>query len=239
MSWGTPVGAGNLATPSATTIAVTLTGVAVGDTVTVWVKWEGGSTTATCSDGTSTLTGWAPGVISRPASADPFGKAFYILASVASGSVTYTVTLGAGRTFREIVAYRSTPSAAAALDGTAVGANGSSTAASSGNTTTTSTDGLAFGVYGDFGNTESAEKINAVAAGGNTHAAANASEMWYKTYSAGFTGPAAVTLGISNDWLCGIIAFGIGGGGGGTKGPPTLPGFYRPRFLTPRIRRVS
>lgn len=209
-------GFGTLATTGATTIPLSVTGVSVGDLVFVWAKWEGGTASPTCSDGTSTLTPWAPGVISRP-SADPRGCGFFILSSVASGSLTYTVSLGVSRTFREIVAYRTTPSGLVALDGTALGANGSSTAVSSGNITTTGTDGIAFGTYGDFGNSESAEKINGLAATGNTHAGANASEVWYRAYSAGFTGAATCSLGISNDWLGGIIAFSIGGGGGGAS----------------------
>lgn len=212
MSW-TFVSSGGASTAgSATSITQNLTSVHAGDLAVIWAKWEGAAGSPTCSDGTSSLTPWAPGVISQ-SGAEPFGCIWYLLASVATGTVTYTISLGAGRAFRDIEGMIWTPSAAASLDGTAQGAyKAPTTTPTSDNITTSGTDGLAFGVYGDFsGTTNTSPLINAIAAdrfenGPTGHSSA----IWAKTYSAGFTGPAKITAGASVDSLMGIIAFKIG-----------------------------
>lgn len=216
---------GATASGSGGAIGVAVTASA-GDLAVGFLKWEGTSTTATASDGTTSMTAWSKGVISSGGS-EPFMDAFYILSSVASGSVTYTFTPGANRTFRDVAVMTYTPSGTVTTDGTAASANGNSTAPNSGNITTTSSDGVAFGFYGDFGNTVGTEKINAIAAEHVQNAGTNLSEMWSKTYAAGFTGVAQATLGGSGLWLCGVIAFQNTASGGATPGGAFYMQYYR------------
>src|SRR5689334_15099250 len=104
---------------SSTTVAATLVGptVAAGDLIVVVVKWEGATTTCSVSDGTTTLTEWSKGVQSQSGN-EPFMDVFYLLASVATGLPTYTATLGAARSFKDISVMVYRPPSAASLDGT-------------------------------------------------------------------------------------------------------------------------
>lgn len=204
---------------SATTITSPGLTVAAGDLAVVLAKWEGGvggATTATCSDGTSSLTAHAAGRISHGGTDEPHMDVFYILSSVANGtnSVVYTVTFGTSVPWRNIVVYTARPSAACSLDGTATGTSGTSTTPDSGSITTTGTDGLAFGAHGTYGGNPASMQINGVAATGSQAAGADFSKLWYITYSSGFTGDATCTIS-SNRWVQSVIAFTIAGGGGG------------------------
>lgn len=204
-------------TGSGTSLAVNVTGVNAGDLVVVLVKWESTDTTVSVSDGTSSLVASAAGNVGS--SGAYYTSVFYLLSSVASGTVTYTVTWGAARTFRDLIVVVHTPSAAASLDGTATGTySASGTTLNSGNITTTGTDGMAFGTYGDFsGNHPTSAAINGVGATREIDGGAGvASAIWMRAYTAGFTGAATGTITSAGpDWVCEIIAFKIGAGGGG------------------------
>lgn len=220
---------GSGASAGSTTATVVLTGVSVGDLIVVAAKWESGvasAGTATCSDGTSSLTKWAPGELSAIANIDPRLVMFYLLSSVATGTVTYTVTFSGSMSFRDVIAMAYAPPSAASLDGTPVGAGAASgTAISSGNITTTGTDGVAFGSYAEFGSSASAMNINGVAADQTQVAAGTAnSQLWSKTYSGGYTGAATATISFSNSWLCGVIAFKAAGGAAAQV--PYQPGYF-------------
>jgi hypothetical protein len=204
-----PKSAGLNADASLGTIAVTLAGVAAGDLVVVSCKFEGGATTATCSDGTSSLTQSAVGVQAN-ASGDPREVMFYILSSVASGSVTYTVTFGAARTFRNIMVIANTPPAntTVALDGTAAGnTNAGSTAVDSSNMTTTGTNGMAYGGYGGFGSHITRVSSNAARPDAYQGTSTSGNALWCAAYSSGFTGSAAGTLDVSERWNAQILSF--------------------------------
>lgn len=225
MSWTFIDSDGAFDTASGTTVASPALTVAAGDLVVVAVKFEGATTTVSVSDGTSSLTEWSKGVTGT-SSGEPFLDVFYILASVANGSVTYTATLGAARAFKDIVVMVYRPSAAASLDGIAnVGSGTTGTAATSGNLTTSGSDGVAFGCYAEYGSYLTAATINSIAQDHFIDASAGTvinhdpgtskSAMFANTYAAGFTGGAAATLSASERWVLGVIAFTIGGGGGG------------------------
>lgn len=203
---------------SSTTLALVVTGIHAGDLIVVGVKWEGGDTTVSVSDGTTTLTADPDGHNSRGLN-DPRSCVFYLLSSVASGSVTYTVTFGAARSWRSITVMAYTPSASCTLEDSHSG-NGSSTAVNSGNIITVGTDGLAFGFYGEFGSALTSPLINGVAPDQTQVSGGPDSQrdtLWSKSYSSGFTGAASGTIS-SLDWLCTAIAFKIAGGGGGGGG---------------------
>src|SRR5262249_43577983 len=91
-------------------LPATVSNVAVGDLIVVMVKFESTTTTCTMSDGTSTLTQSSVGVQNNPgANGEPHLVVFYLLSSVASGTVTYTPTLGANKTWRSTIAFALTP----------------------------------------------------------------------------------------------------------------------------------
>lgn len=213
MSWTFHASVGNTGSASSTTVAVTGLTVTAGDLVVVIVKHEGGSATVSVSDGTSTLTSGFGDQSSI--GGDPFLSMHYITSSVASGSVTYTATFSAARTFRDIAVMSYTPSAGTvSIDGTPASLGDHSTAVNSGNTTTSGTDGVAFGGYAEFGDALTSPLINGVAADHTQLATGTNSEIWSKTYAGGFTGAASGTISFDN-WSCGILAFNLTAGGGG------------------------
>lgn len=195
---------------ASTTSVATVVGTTIGDLVVVGIKWEGGDTTTTvCDDGATcgaghSYTASVAGHISNGGS-DPFITFYYLLSSAITGTTTVTANFTAARTFKDIVTISYTPSGIVSLDGTSVGATGSSNTCNSGNITTTSTDGAGFGLYGTLVTGSSLEKINA-AAFEHQVAAANLTALWSRVYSAGFTGAATNTLS-SNIWVCSVIAF--------------------------------
>ena len=132
--------------------------------------------------------------------------------------MTYTVSLGANRAFKQIMAMCYTPPSAASLDGTSIAAASSDSTPSSGNQTTTSSDGVSFAGYAEYGQATVTEFVNGVAESqlqrANAGAARNTA-MWSVPYSAGFTGEATATLGGSELATIGLMSFGTGGGGGG------------------------
>lgn len=214
---------GNDDSGTTATVSCNVAGVQAGDLAFVTDSFEGSTTTATCSDGTSSLTQTAFGVTAGARGTEPWLAAFYIMSSSASGTVTYTTTLGANRAFKQIAVQVWRPSAAASLDGTAVAASGGTTPISSGNITTTGTDGLAFGSYAEFGQATTSELINGVAEDQKQIANAPSSRnttQWSRTYSSGFTGDAGGTMGGNEQYTLGVTAFKIGAGGGGASNVP-------------------
>lgn len=126
---------------SATTLGVAVTGVHVGDLIFVWSGNDGSQTVSGVSDGTTSLT-CLTGVVNTSMN----GRICYLLASVASGTVTYTATFAAAATSRFIGAWAFTPSASASFD--QQNSASDTTALSSGNITTVGSDVLV--VAGDI-----------------------------------------------------------------------------------------
>lgn len=212
---------------SGTSLAATVTGVSAGDLVLVLSKWESSDTTVSVSDGTSSLTQTSASHASVSGS-EPFCTCHYLLSSVASGSVTYTVTWGASRPWRDVVVIIYTPSGTVVTDGTPPAGNGgNSSSLASGSITTTGSDGIAFGMYGEYGAIISATKINGVNSDRLvTGGFANHTAIWAKSYTSGFIGTATGTLSYSNQWVSEIIAFKISGGGGITVTPSLFTGAF-------------
>lgn len=210
LSWTFHASAGQNASGASNTITVANT-VSIGDLVVVLGKFEGATATATCSDGTSALTAWGPGVTAGARGSEPWLCAFYKLVSDATGTPTYTITFGASatRSWRDIVVMSWTPSAGTvSLDGTAVAnSGGPAVTLNTSDIITVGSDGVAFGLYAEFGDGLSATTINGVASDQFKAANAANSAMWAKTYAAGYTGHASATTGGGNVWTAGIIAF--------------------------------
>jgi hypothetical protein len=189
---------------SGTSIAVTLTGVNAGDFVFVPVAIAG-TPTISVSDGTSSLT--ALGQVLMGDSSDQL-QGFYILASVASGSVTYTATFSGSVAYRIIEAWAFRPTGAVTFDaGTAQEVTGTSSG-DSGNITTAGYDVLALGYSkANDGGSASAQAINGLSCTDNGTFLGAA--MWWKTFTAPFTGSASFINTGATRILTGIAAFKI------------------------------
>lgn len=199
---------------SGTTSTCVVTGVIAGDVVCVYAYNDTvDGAPVTCSDGTSTLSaGTYAGNITV------FGRMFRLAASVASGSVTYTVTYGAATTGRGVAVYvfTPTPTGGASLD-TEAAATFNDTAINSGNILTTGNDELVFGAdTSEQGS--STFLINGAGITGFLTPNAGG-HLWYKTFNAPFTGAASSTEAGSGRWAGHIGSFKITGG---AAGPPLM-----------------
>ena len=120
---------------SGTTLAVQLTGVTPGSLIVAYVKWEGTAAgTVTLSDGVSPFTA---DTLNSAANNDLHGRFYYLLASSASGTVTYTATWSAARSYRKLLVYRYTYGGTVSFDGS----NRATASAGSLNTGTIATTG--------------------------------------------------------------------------------------------------
>jgi hypothetical protein len=215
---------------SGTTITVQLTGVSANNVIVCWVKHEGASSvTITVGDGTSSFT--SRPIIHSTTADTTHGQFFYLLASVATGTVTYTATFSVGVPYRTIGCYElSVGGSGAAFDTS----NGSGADSGGGNTITSDTvttsvaTAVAFGGYAEYSSAAfSSPLVNGVAAD-HTQNVGTFGRMWMRVLSATFSGGAATaTLPSGNIAATGIIVLSESGGGGG--GDPTF-GFSRRRM---------
>lgn len=208
-----------------TTITTSLTGVSAGSVMVAWVKHEGAdSVTVTVSDGTTSFTD-RPIVHSIHADTTS-GQFFYLLSSVASGSVTYTATFSTAVAYRSIAIYELSAGAAASFDVS----NGSGADAAGGNTitsgtvTTTGSTAVAFGGYAEASSASfSSPLINGVAADHTTNVG-TFGRVWMKTLSATFSGGAATaTLPSGNVAATAILVLKEGSAGRTTKNTRSAP----------------
>lgn len=179
-------------------------GVQAGDLMVFMLRWDGDPTTISVTDGTSEFSvGLEPTLVG--------GSCFaflYLPASVATGSPTYTYTLGAARTYRTFAMLQFRPSAAATFGGI-VSNSGNGTAASSGNLVVSGSDILAIGGLNAFNQaTSSNHSINGVAADGAL--TPQYAALWHKTFSENFTGAASASLPNSDTWGALLAYFRIG-----------------------------
>lgn len=200
------------------TMAVTLTGVTAGDLIVGVAKWEGTNvaTLNSVSDGTTSMTLDALGTLNH-ANNDLNSRMFYLLSSVASGSLTYTMTLSASRPFKQLAVARFTYTGTAsrnAANQTTVTAPGAPWTVVSGNISPSGTELVVCGFWGNyFTNTPSNHLINGVAEDG-IFGTANGTQGWYRLLSTGFTnGQATLDEGAGIDANGHIIAFAITSGG--------------------------
>jgi hypothetical protein len=202
------------------TLGVAVTGVTAGDLV--FVTGSCFAVTAyTCSDGTTTLT---PLTQVNQSNSGGSIRGFYLLSSVASGTVTYTITFTGTPTGRNICVYVFHPSAAVTFDQATGVESVATTAGSSGNITTTGTDELSFGAQANENQSNSSlEKINSVARTAVINSGLN-STLWYLAQSSTYTGPASETIASSTRTCTIIAAFKIAAGAA-AKTP------YQPAYL--------
>lgn len=194
---------------SGLTTTVQLTNIQAGDFVVVVMLWDGAATTCTVDDGTSTLTEQTASSVAADGGTTLRMRTFYLLSSVASGTLTYTSTLGAGRTAREILAIAYRPSGTVATDGGNHNGATSGSALTSGDITTTGTTELVIGAHGYGGfSISGTPQINGQNAD-QTQTNTGKSSIWAKTFTSTFTGGASATLAGSDWWVASIAAFKI------------------------------
>lgn len=197
-----------------TTLDITHTATA-GDLLVAWCKHEGaaGTLTVARSDGTES---WSLGTLTDHSNGDLHGRFAYLLACAGGSSVTYRMTTAA-RTFRSFHLYEFSYTGTSSLDTQNTG-QGNSTAPTSGNITTAGTDEVVLGGYGEYSAaTATSPQINGVAADGSIiFSSGNFTASWYRLLSATFSGGHAnCTIPGAADWICNVIAFRTGAGGGG------------------------
>jgi hypothetical protein len=179
-----------------TASTIQLTGVVAGDLVFIAVAWALASGSVTVSDGTSSFT-------MRPAVANGIGfsvQGGYLLSSVKSGTVTYTIS---GETPSSVIVLEFSYSGVCTYD-KGTGASGNSASLNSGNITTTGTDELALAI-GDANTAPSSEQIDGLAAD-SSYASGAPLYAWWKAFASTFTGAATATI-TSGYWVCSIDSF--------------------------------
>ena len=209
-----------VASNTAQASTVNLSGIGAGQLIAVRVSHEGAPTSITVSDGTSSLTGLTK---KNHSNSDISQQVFYLLSSVATGSVTYTVTWGTSPPFQKLAAYAFSYTGTAAFDAELTGGgdeyNVTGGTAPTGDVvsstlTTTGTDELVLGYTANYsGNPEDTWLINGAAATGNL-SVGNSSE-WYGTANSTFTGGVGVHYATTSVGLISAVAFTATAGGGG------------------------
>lgn len=197
----------------ATTITAAVASVAAGDFVILITGCNSITVTMTASDGTTSLT---PGT--RNALTDAEAQFFYLPASVATGTVTYTVTFSGSINARYIGVYVFTPTATPTLDQAIATGQDIGTAINSGNITTVGSDVIVFGgSWNDGELTITSPLIGGAAATGSQTLGTGA--IWYKVVTG--TVSASATISGSAWWTCNAMSFNIASAGG-----------YKPATLT-------
>lgn len=204
---------GNVFESPGTTMTNILPTVTAGNLIVIQVKHEGAPTTLTISDGTTSFTAATKVNHSSGQLSQQF---FYLLSSVASGTVTYTCTLGAARDFKAMIAWEFDPTGTAAFDTepSGGGSSGNGGTLTSGNMTTTANDTVCLGAYAEFSSDSfTTMQINGVAAAGvrasdnSTTTTQTRACSWYRIPTATFTGAATGTGVVADDWIINAIAF--------------------------------
>jgi hypothetical protein len=156
----------------------------------------------TLSDGTKTFTA---DTLNSAANGGLHGRFFYLPASSAAGTVTYTATWSAARPYRALLIYEYSYSGGTLSLDASNRATGTTGTLNSGPITTTGTETVAFGAYGEYSTTTTTnERIGGVLA--DQVVRAGFSSMWSKQFGAPVTG-AATASGNSATWIGSVIAF--------------------------------
>jgi hypothetical protein len=199
---------------SGTTVAVNLSGIVAGDLIVAFAG-NASDSTMTLSDGTSSFTG-----LTAQSLASKQIRGFYLLASVATGTVTYTATFAPTAVSKELHVWAFNPGSAVSLDTERHdGQAASSTAVSSGSITTTGTDEVVVAaVYQGSNAAVTVMQIGGVNAA-TTIAPGGNQASWDRILTGTLTGSATATLASAQTWLCSVQAFKTGGGGATTLTP--------------------
>lgn len=201
------------ATLFTTTTNLQLTSVPSGCTYTAFVKHEGSPTTISITDGTTTFTGATKiDNATGGSSGDLHSQLFYSLSPSTSGTVTFTVTFGAGVKFISIFVVAYTHGAGTpAFDGepTGGGGQGNGTSLTSGSYTLTGNNDLTFAGFASYGNQITSEQINGVGQVNKFGRDANNCECFDRPLSATGSGVSMAATGgqgAANGWNLNFMA---------------------------------
>lgn len=199
-------------------VAVVVTGVLAGDLVVAYANDNGGvQSPITISDGTTSLTPLTEVTISTVVES----QIFYLLSSVASGSVTYTATWNANVSTPSLAVYVFTPSGTVVFDQANQAGGAGVTTKSSGNITTTGTDELVFGAQQG----ESAYISLTINGSAPTALVGTGSfRLGYLAFGSTFTGDCFATQTSAGRLAAHIASFKITGGGAPV---PSIGSAYR------------
>ena len=154
------------------------------------------------SDGTTTFTA----LTQLTGAADEL-RMFYLLASVATGNPTYTVTFTGTPTSRSLEVYVFRPTAAVTFDQQNGTVSAGSSTAPSGNVSTTGTDELSFGTqYNQNQSASSSETINGTARTAVIDSGTHAT-LWYLANASTYTGQSNANIGSTTTCLGAIATF--------------------------------
>jgi hypothetical protein len=200
---------------SATTVAVTLTGVGAGNLIVLVVRHENTPVTITASDGTTSLT--AGNKITH-SNNDFNGQMFYLL-SANAGTVTYTATFSSSRPYRAIIAEEYSYVGTAVLDVQATGAYGTSTSIQSDSFATTGSDEVVIAGFFNYNSTSNMATPHIDTSTPDDYTMYSGSTkigIASKTFGSTFTGYTDAVIDVSDPWIALALAFKIISGGGGS-----------------------
>lgn len=200
---------------NASTNSVQLTTVTAGNLIVCHIKYEG--TTAagdiTFSDGTSSFQ-----LGTHQYDADDMGgQMFYLLSSVATGTVTYTATFGAAKSFYSLSCMELDYGSDTASFDTQNVNTGAGLTPTTGNITTTGSTIAVVAAAGNYGGETTGTELIGVGAATNVQRQSQES-MWWAAGGLSAAGGTA-TLGGSSLWTGHIMSFNATAGGG-PSGPP-------------------
>lgn len=194
-------------------LAVTLTGVSVGDLIFIGTGYEHATSTFTApveSGGAGSASTWvAMAEKKHTTGGEPACRCFYTLSSQKSGSVTYTMTPSNTPSFSRVFVARATPSGGTvSLDTSDVDNEGSGTAIATGAVSSSGSAGgtITFGFCKGFTGITFSSPLIGGAAATITSTAQSDTVMWYKIGTVS-SGTAAITASASDLWVSTIVVF--------------------------------
>lgn len=210
----TYVQAGQAAADAGNPLAVTLTGVTLGNAIIVGVKFENSGaaiTTVVDSGGTGSASTWvASAQKAHTTGGEPIARFVYTTANTMSGSVTYTATqTGAPSFMRMYVAEVSFTGGTFQIDQTDMTKEGSASGALVSNAiTTTGTTEIVFGLFAGYTGITFTSPLVGGAAATFVNTGSNLSDaaMWYKVATLS-SGTAGVNASASDRYILPIISF--------------------------------
>jgi hypothetical protein len=212
---------GNNAASGATLDISTVMNVAAGDLLVGWIKHESTATTYAIASvsGSPANTFTCDGADVNDNAVGLHTQGCYVLSAAADSSATFRATLGAARTFRNLVVMQFRPvSGKTVAKDTSNDNQGSGTSTSSGTITTTGTDEVAAAFLGEFQpSSSSAWQINSVSAAPIPYASPiDSSSFWYRILTATFAGGQSTATVTAVDWNEHLMAFTATNAGGTT-----------------------
>lgn len=225
-----------------TTISVVRNGVTAGNAILAYVKGEDNVENITSiTDGTTNFT--ANKFTHDHGSGGFFQSWFYLLASIASGNLTYTVTLSANRSYKRLLIFEISYTGTISVV-TASFQDGSTDPCTTPSISNTEDSALFFASHADFSGVgvTGTPTIGGSAVDGQVTEAFDT--VAWKAFASQASRSGSIDLTSAATWISSIIALqetagggGGGGGGGNLGGMFKRSGNLRPRQFAPGLAR--